>query len=89
VISDFESYIGLTYTDADLTTGAATIEAQTGLSTFVCLASFELILFLAPPTRFFAAARRRTSPCAAGTVTCGNRPDHLTSGVTDGHLRSA
>ena len=55
VISDFESYTGLTYTDADFTEAAATIGAQTGLSTFVCLASFLLILFLAPPTRFFAA----------------------------------
>ena len=54
-ISDFESYTGLTYTDADFTAAAATIGAQTGLSTFVCLASFILILFLAPPARFFAA----------------------------------
>lgn len=35
-----------------------TIGAQTGLSTFFCLASFVLILFLAPPTRFFAAWTR-------------------------------
>ena len=55
MISDFESYTGLTYTDADFPTAAATIGAQTGLSTFFCLASFLLILFLAPPTRFFAA----------------------------------
>ena len=55
VISDFESYTGLTYTDADFMAAAATIGAQTGLSTFVCLASFVLILFLAPPSRFFAA----------------------------------
>ena len=55
MISEFESYTGLTYTDADFTEAAATIGAQTGLSTFVCLASFVLILFLAPPTRFFAA----------------------------------
>ena len=55
VISEFESYTGLTYTDADFATASATIGAQTGLSTFVCLASFVLILFLAPPTRFFAA----------------------------------
>jgi cation-transporting ATPase E len=54
-ISDFESYTGLTYTDADFAAAAATIGAQTGLSTFVCLASFILILFLAPPTRLFAA----------------------------------
>jgi cation-transporting P-type ATPase E len=56
VISEFESYTGLTYgTNTDFTTAAATIGAQTGLSTFVCLASFVLILFLFPPTRFFAA----------------------------------
>jgi magnesium-transporting ATPase (P-type) len=55
VVSDFESYTGLTYTDADFTEASATIGAQTGLSTFICLASFLLILFLFPPTRFFAA----------------------------------
>jgi cation-transporting P-type ATPase E len=55
VISAFESYTGLTYTDADFTQAAATIGAQTGLSTFFCLASFLLILFLAPPVRLFAA----------------------------------
>jgi cation-transporting P-type ATPase E len=61
VISDFESYTGLAYTDADFAAAAATIGAQTGLSTFICLASFVLILFLAPPVRFFAAW---TSPVA-------------------------
>jgi cation-transporting P-type ATPase E len=60
VISAFESYTGLTYTDADFSTAAATIAAQTGLSTFVSLASFVLILFLFPPTRFFAAWTRPT-----------------------------
>jgi cation-transporting P-type ATPase E len=60
VISAFESYTGLTYTDADFAEAAATIGAQTGLSTFVCLASFVLILFLAPPTRFFAGWTRPT-----------------------------
>ncbi len=56
VIDDFERYTGLAYDgDTDFTEAAATIGAQTGLSTFVCLASFVLILFLAPPTRFFAA----------------------------------
>ena len=59
-INDFESYTGLTYTDANFTAAAATIGAQTGLSTFVTLASFLLILFLAPPTRFFAAWTRPT-----------------------------
>ncbi len=58
VISQFESYTGLTYTDSEFTTASATIGAQTGLSTFVSLASFVLILFLAPPARFFAAWTR-------------------------------
>jgi cation-transporting ATPase E len=60
VISSFESYTGLIYTDAEFTEAAATIGAQTGLSTFVCLASFVVLLFLAPPTRFFAAWTRPT-----------------------------
>lgn len=56
VIHEFERYTGLTYgSDTDFTAAAATIGAQTGLSTFFCLASFVLILFLAPPNRFFAA----------------------------------
>ena len=59
-IQDFESYTGLTYSDADFTEAAATIGAQTGLSTFFCRASFLLILFLAPPARFFAAWTRPT-----------------------------
>jgi len=40
---------------------SATIGAQTGLSTFICLASFLLILFLFPPTRFFATWTPPTS----------------------------
>jgi cation-transporting ATPase E len=61
VISEFERYTGLTYgTDTDFADAAATIGAQTGLSTFVGLASFVLILFLFPPTRFFAAWTRPT-----------------------------
>jgi cation-transporting ATPase E len=56
VIAEFEDYTGLTYgTDTDFAEAAATLGAQTGLSTFVSLASFVLILFLAPPSRFFAA----------------------------------
>jgi cation-transporting P-type ATPase E len=55
IVAEFESYTGLTYTDADFAEAAATIGAQTGLSTFVCFTSFLLILFLAPPNRFFAA----------------------------------
>lgn len=59
VVAEFERYTGLTYgTDADFTEAAATIGAQTGLSTFVSFASFGLILFLLPPNRFFAAWSR-------------------------------
>jgi cation-transporting ATPase E len=56
LISEFERYTGLTYgVDADFTQAAATVGAQTGLATFVSLASILLILFLKPPTRLFAA----------------------------------
>lgn len=56
VIAQFQSYTGLTYgADADFAEAAATLGAQTGLSTFVGLASFVLILFLLPPHRFLAA----------------------------------
>lgn len=56
VIADFERYTGLTYgTDAEFAEAAATLGAQTGLSTFVSLASFALILFLVPPHRLFGA----------------------------------
>jgi cation-transporting ATPase E len=56
VVTEFERYTGLTYgVDAGFTEAAATIGAQTGLSTFVSLASVLLIVFLEPPTRLFAA----------------------------------
>jgi len=56
MVAQFERYTGLTYgVDADFEQAAATIGAQTGLSTFVSLASVLLILFLEPPTRLFAA----------------------------------
>jgi cation-transporting ATPase E len=55
VISDFESYTGLSYGDTGFTEAAATIGAQTGLSTFVSFAAFVLILFLEPPSRLFAS----------------------------------
>jgi cation-transporting ATPase E len=56
LVAEFEQYTGLTYgVDADFEQAAATIGAQTGLSTFVSLASVLLILFLEPPTRLFAA----------------------------------
>ncbi|MFI5845158.1 HAD-IC family P-type ATPase [Catenuloplanes sp. NPDC051500] len=61
VVAEFEKYTGLVYgTDTDFADAAATIGAQTGLSTFFCCASFLLILFLAPPSRLFAAWTRPT-----------------------------
>jgi cation-transporting ATPase E len=61
VITEFERYTGLTYgVDADFAVAAATLGGQTGLSTYVSLAAFGLILFLAPPIRFFAAWTRPT-----------------------------
>ena len=56
VISAFEGYTGLTYgVDADFPEAAATLGAQTGLSTFVSIAAILLILFLEPPARLFAS----------------------------------
>ena len=55
VVRQFEGYTGLSYADAGFTEAAATIGAQTGLSTFVSLAAFALILFLEPPHRLFAS----------------------------------
>jgi cation-transporting P-type ATPase E len=50
----WEAYTGLTYqTDAEFGIAAATIVAQTALSTFVSFAAFGLILFLEPPFRLF------------------------------------
>jgi cation-transporting ATPase E len=59
LITEFQQYTGLTYgVDADFVPAAAAIGAQTGLSTFVSMASILLILFLEPPTRLFAAWTR-------------------------------
>jgi cation-transporting ATPase E len=55
VITDFERYTGLSAGDVGFAEASATIGAQTGLSTFVSFAAFGLILFLRPPTRFFAS----------------------------------
>jgi cation-transporting P-type ATPase E len=55
IIAEFEQYTGLTYgVDPGFVQAAATLGAQTGLSTFVSLASILLILFLEPPNRLFA-----------------------------------
>jgi cation-transporting ATPase E len=57
--AEFSQYTGLTYgVDAGFVQEAATIGAQTGLSTFVSLASILLILFLEPPNRWFAGWTR-------------------------------
>ncbi|MCW2742796.1 MAG: ATPase, P-type (transporting), superfamily, subfamily [Blastococcus sp.] len=58
VVDDFESYTGLSSDDVGFAEAAATIGAQTALSTFVSYAAFLLILFLKPPTRFFASWTR-------------------------------
>ena len=55
VIAAFETYTGLHHGDPGFVAASAAIGAQTGLSTFFCLASFVLILFIAPPSRFFAS----------------------------------
>ena len=59
LVAEFSRYTELTYgVDADFVPAAAALGAQTGLATFVSLASVLLILFLEPPTRLFAAWRR-------------------------------
>jgi cation-transporting ATPase E len=58
VVEDFESYTGLSSTDVGFAEAAATIGAQTALSTFVSHAAFLLILFLEPPNRWSAAWTR-------------------------------
>jgi cation-transporting ATPase E len=55
VVTEFESYTGLSSDDVGFAEAAATLGAQTGLSTFVSFAAFLLILFLKPPTRLFAS----------------------------------
>jgi cation-transporting ATPase E len=58
VVADFESYTGLSSNDVGFAEAAATIGAQTALSTFVSYAAFLLILFLKPSTRLFASWTR-------------------------------
>lgn len=55
LVTEFSRYTDLTYGDPGFVSAAATVGAQTGLSTFVSLASILLILFLEPPTRLFAS----------------------------------
>ncbi len=58
LVSAFESYTGLSSDDVGFAEAAATIGAQTALSTFVSYAAFLLVLFLKPPNRWFAAWTR-------------------------------
>jgi cation-transporting ATPase E len=58
VLASFERYTGLSSDDVGFAEAAATIGAQTSLSTFVSFAAFLLILFLKPPHRFFASWTR-------------------------------
>lgn len=73
VIDSFQDYTGLTYgVDADFVSAAATLAAQTGLSVFVSVTAFALILFLEPPLRIFTAWR---------PVTADKRPAWLALGL--------
>ncbi len=58
VVAQFESYTGVSSGDVGFAEAAATIGAQTGLSTFVSYAAFLLILFLRPPSRLLASWTR-------------------------------
>ena len=58
MLAAFERYTGLSSDDVGFAEAAATIGAQTALSTFVSYAAFLLILFLKPPNRFFASWTR-------------------------------
>jgi cation-transporting ATPase E len=71
VVTEFERYTGLTYGDEGFTDAAATIGAQTGLSTFVSLASILLLLFLLPPSRLFAAWTRPTGDKRPAVLVAG------------------
>ena len=73
VLTAFERFTGLSSDDVGFTEAAATIGAQTSLSTFVSFAAFLLILFLKPPHRFFASwtrpdGDRRPALLVAGLV---------------------
>jgi cation-transporting ATPase E len=58
LLAAFERFTGLSSDDVGFAEAAATIGAQTALSTFVSYAAFLLILFLKPPSRFFASWTR-------------------------------
>lgn len=46
-------YTGVSATSAEFGSAAATIIAQTAMSTFVSFCAFGLLLFVEPPVRFF------------------------------------
>ncbi|MGY1725176.1 HAD-IC family P-type ATPase [Blastococcus sp. SYSU DS0533] len=54
-VAELESYTGLSADDVGFAEAAATLEAQTALSTFVSYAAFLLIVLLKPPSRMFAS----------------------------------
>jgi len=58
LVTEFSRYTDLNAADPGFVSAAATVGAQTGLSTFVSIASILLILFLEPPTRLFASWTR-------------------------------
>ncbi|MFD2093512.1 HAD-IC family P-type ATPase [Blastococcus deserti] len=57
-LAAFERFTGLSSDDVGFAEAAATIGAQTALSTFVSYAAFLLILFLKPPSRLFGSWTR-------------------------------
>ncbi|OZM79172.1 haloacid dehalogenase [Pseudonocardia sp. MH-G8] len=54
-LAGFEAVTGVAYGEPGFVEAAVTIGAQTGLSAFVTLSSFVVLLFLKPPHRVFAA----------------------------------
>lgn len=70
-VERFELFTGIAATEAEFTDRAATILAQTGLTTFTSITAFVLILFLEPPWRIFTGwaplrADKRPALLAAG-----------------------
>jgi len=53
VVRKFESFTGVSGSQATFTDAAVSIAAQTAMSSFTALAAFSLILFLEPPSRLF------------------------------------
>ncbi|TQM13609.1 HAD-IC family P-type ATPase [Pseudonocardia kunmingensis] len=54
-LAGLEAVTGTAYGEPGFVEAAVTVGAQTGLSAFVTLSSFVVLLFLKPPHRFFAA----------------------------------